>query len=327
MVAQPKSFVECLKVAARSQPVGEALLSREARKAILRYKAKAKVKRVGEINVENERPILEAFFDDAVKFAERAKSSIDRQKCDTIFAANMHRANLAIHALDTLELELPEVVSQLRRQYSELLRLNDELEKFAEENEEIFRECYEQFLSGLMEELENEKRRKSRNHKSKLIKNSNKESASGKLECPRCDSSNVTSVPLAFQKGVRRGSSGAFISSRGHVGVGASGPSMTEDAASLAPPSNDSGCLVWLISLMAIVLAIPAVILGLIVSGLSGSNDAGGIVFFVMFFASAAFLFIWFKRSGLFVSQKELESEWENSFRCNRCGHRFVWYG
>lgn len=324
MVAQPKSFVECLKVAARSQPEADAFLTRAARNAILTFKGKAKVERVGEISAENERPMLEAFFDDAVKFAEMAKSYFDRQNFDKNYAANMYRVNLAIHALDTLESELPEVVSQLRQQYSELLRVFGEMEKFQDENEETVREGYEQFFSGLVEQLENEKQRKRQNHKSELTKNSNKGAVPGKLECPRCDSGNVTSVPLAFQKGVRRGSSGAFMSSRGHIGVGASGPSMTEDAKSLAPPPEMWKFWFWLI---AIGSGIPAVILGLIVKGTIGNGDAGAIVTFVGWFALAVFLFIWIKRSGLFVSQKKLDSEWENSFRCNRCGHQFVWYG
>ena len=158
-----------------------------------------------------------------------------------------------------------------------------------------------------------------------------------KLECPRCGSGNVISVPLAYQRGVRSGSSGAFMSSRGHVGVGFGSPTVSADAKSVAPPNNETtgfewGCLTVVVGLIAFVVWFVFMFISAIIAKVFSidTSFSDNFVFgslTVIFVSVGTTIVVFLYRIGWFAHDKETYERWENSFRCNRCGEVFEWYG
>lgn len=158
----------------------------------------------------------------------------------------------------------------------------------------------------------------------KRTSNTRSSSKTNGLVCSKCGSRSVRALSVIWENGVRPGGTGAFITSRGTVGVGASGTRISASAQRAAPPERYQGSC--LSQLVVGGLGIAGLV-GCTVQASSGKTGAGLLIFFVLF-GIAMWIYM---ASGWAEEQEAVNSaqdrEWENSYRCSRCGTQFTWYG
>jgi hypothetical protein len=147
--------------------------------------------------------------------------------------------------------------------------------------------------------------------------------------CPKCGSTSGKSFFMLHKEGIRPGSSAAFITTSGNVGVGYSSPSMTATAKETAPPGSfwddffeDLKIVFYIGIFFAVILGGGSRLLGnpsetvlAILACISFGFPLG--IYLVIFFAQD------FKREKR-AKQRE-EENWENSYQCARCGTQYVW--
>ena len=141
------------------------------------------------------------------------------------------------------------------------------------------------------------------------------------LRCTYCGSTSVKAFPQIYLGGWRGGGSGAFVTSRGSVGVGTSGQYLTPAAQSVAPPGESHSFGYNFVSSIGILLA-----LGSCTAAANRDSFGAGIILFIII-ATLTYLLAG-SLSGEIEKQKvekQKINDWENSYRCSRCGHEFIW--
>ena len=137
-----------------------------------------------------------------------------------------------------------------------------------------------------------------------------------RFECPSCHSDNVQRFAIAFQNGIADvNTTTAGIGVAGHFGVGAAKTKGTQQSAlsmSVAPPAKKGylGKVILVLFLAFIVGGMVGGTLGLIVNFLLG---VGGL------YLIYRQVYCWNRDV-----HPQLMDEWQHSFICLRCGHKFI---
>ena len=142
------------------------------------------------------------------------------------------------------------------------------------------------------------------------------------LNCTKCESTNVRSLPEIFKSGIRSGASGTFITSRGSVGISETSGYITPYAATAAPPEQQSGCLGTAIGMVMVLLLLGSCV------GAAHGNSSGGGVFLLVLLVSFVVMIVYFNSDSYKEELSEHKSNverWSNTYRCKRCGHEFYW--
>lgn len=150
---------------------------------------------------------------------------------------------------------------------------------------------------------------------------SGKKKGKNRLLCPHCGGTRARALSQIYFNGIRSGSSGAFVTSRGAVGVKSHGSSMTAAAVSAAPPKEEMGFI-------AEVIMGFGMLLGLVLWFFAAANGNGWSGFFTfLFIAVVGSLIAMSTNSHKNAEERNTERDlaWENTYRCHTCGTEFRW--